>query len=212
MVFINSPASCCGLPTPDEENDSLAGIGLGVNDQLLRIVHRRRRCDDNDTRHDADQRHRRQFFGGVVGHLVLEQKLVDRDFARCAGQQRVAIGRRLGDRIGGDHARWRPVGSRRSPVWPKRRLHAARPAAAPTISTPPPGGIADENADRVVGIGCRSASRHADGSRRSRGPRRIDACSACVSSRRSHLLSDDVVQSPPSRIGGAKASAVSQGK
>ena len=25
MVFISSPASCCGLPTPDDENDSFFG-------------------------------------------------------------------------------------------------------------------------------------------------------------------------------------------
>ena len=28
MMFISSPASCCGLPTPDDENDSLPALAL----------------------------------------------------------------------------------------------------------------------------------------------------------------------------------------
>src|SRR5712672_2397055 len=28
MRFISSPASCCGLPTPDDENESLPGLAL----------------------------------------------------------------------------------------------------------------------------------------------------------------------------------------
>ena len=28
IMFINSPANCCGLPTPEEENDSLPALAL----------------------------------------------------------------------------------------------------------------------------------------------------------------------------------------
>jgi len=27
-MFISSPASCCGLPTPDDENESFFGLAL----------------------------------------------------------------------------------------------------------------------------------------------------------------------------------------
>src|SRR6187549_851572 len=35
MLFINSPASCCGLPTPDDENDSLPAFALAYSTSVF---------------------------------------------------------------------------------------------------------------------------------------------------------------------------------
>ena len=150
MLFISSPANCCGLPTPDDENDSLPAIGLGVGDQFLGIVHRRRLRHHDHARHDADQRQRRQFAAGVVGHLVLEQMLIDRDLAGGRRQKRVTIGRGLRDRVRGDHGagagavfddhRLAEFGAHRLGQKPRHDVDAAA------------GGIADKDADRMIGI------------------------------------------------------------
>ena len=81
----------------------LAGLRLGERDQLLQRFRRHVRIDHQDIGLRADQRDRHEILLRAVGELFV-QALVGGEDAVVAHQQRVAVGRRMGDRIGRDIA------------------------------------------------------------------------------------------------------------
>ncbi len=80
----------------------LAGARLRVGDELGDRLNRQRRSDHQHERHVRDQRDRHEVLDRIVGQLLVERG-VDGQQAARRHQQRVAVGRALGDRIGGDH-------------------------------------------------------------------------------------------------------------
>ena len=68
----------------------LAGIGLGVGDQLGGVAHRHRRIDHHDVGRRRDQRDRAQFARHLEGAALPARKRKDR--AGRGHQQRVAVG------------------------------------------------------------------------------------------------------------------------
>ncbi len=81
----------------------LARVGARVGDQRAHVGDavggRLRRVHDEDVRHAGDERDRREVLDRVVGHLRIQRR-IDRLRADRSHQQRVAVGRRLGDEIG----------------------------------------------------------------------------------------------------------------
>jgi len=144
-----------------------AGIGLGVGDQLLGIVHGRGRGHDNHAWHNSNERNRNKFAARIVGHFLFEQMMIDRDLARCGHQQGVTVGRRFRDGARGDHRTGaRPVldedrlSERRSHRLTQQPRHDVDAAA---------GRIADKDADWMVGVSrLRARAAHGAGSRRGR--------------------------------------------
>ncbi len=113
----------------------------------------------------------------VVGHLLLEQMMIDRDLARRGHQQGVTVGRRLRDRVGGDHRAGAGAvldDDRLS----ERRFHRLAQQPRHDVDAAA-GGIADKDADRMVGI-CRlcAGGEHRACSRGRRGLARKVVCSA----------------------------------
>ena len=80
----------------------LAGVRLGVGDQLLHVLRGHRRMHGEDVRHHDHVDDRHQLLGRIVRQLL--QVRQDREHAVVPGQQRVAVGRRLRDRLGGRNA------------------------------------------------------------------------------------------------------------
>ena len=78
----------------------LAGPRLGVGDQLLQGLHRQRRIDDDDARFATDQRDRREVVDRIESQVRIQGR-TDRIGLRSQ-QQRVAVGRRLGDELAAD--------------------------------------------------------------------------------------------------------------
>ena len=80
----------------------LVGVLAGVVDEALEARDRQRRMRHQQHRHLAHVRHRPQILFGVVRHGRAERR-VDRVVGRRE-QERVAVGRRLGDDVAGDDA------------------------------------------------------------------------------------------------------------
>ena len=86
----------------------LAGIGLGVGDELWKRVHRKRRIDDHHVGIAADAGDRRDGTGEVEAEVVIERR-VDRVGER-GQQERVPVGRRV------EHDLGREIAARAGPV------------------------------------------------------------------------------------------------
>jgi hypothetical protein len=88
---------------PDRGEGELAGIGLGIGDQIGDRLHRQLRIDDQHERRLREQGQRNE-----VAERVIRQALVERNIdrhGRCRRhQQRVAVGRGLLHRDRGDDA------------------------------------------------------------------------------------------------------------
>ena len=128
------------MPTPGVPTDELAGIGLGVRDQLLDVVHRKRRIREQQQRRGRHLRDRREIGGHVERHALV-QPLVQHG-GNIHQQQGAAVGRRLGDGVDAHHAAGadavldhhrllepllQPLGDARGRAYPCRR----RPRSAP---------------------------------------------------------------------------------
>ena len=81
----------------------LSGIGLGVGDQLLQGLGRHGRVHHQDVRHRHKQDDRREALQRLVGQALGEMR-IHRKAGVIAHQHQVAVGRRLGDRVIGQHA------------------------------------------------------------------------------------------------------------
>ena len=79
----------------------LARIRLRIRDQLGHAVDRQRRIHQQDERQVRDHRDRREVLHRVVAELLVERRIDAHRRAR-RHQQRVAIGRRLDDRVDAD--------------------------------------------------------------------------------------------------------------
>ena len=79
----------------------LAGIGASVLDQLANGLHRLLGADHHHHRERGEQRDRREILLGRVGQPG-EHRGIDRERPARRHQQRVAVGRRLGDELGRD--------------------------------------------------------------------------------------------------------------
>ena len=80
-----------------------AGLGLGQRDQLGDVVHREPRIDHQHIGRGADHHDRREILDRIV-RQVSAQTHRHRVRARGGDADRVAVGRRLGDRVGADIA------------------------------------------------------------------------------------------------------------
>ena len=80
----------------------LAGIGLGVGDEALEVRERRRRMAHQQLGHFRHHGDRHEILLGVERQFRLQRR-VD-GVVRRGEQQRVAVGRGLGGRVGCDHA------------------------------------------------------------------------------------------------------------
>jgi len=78
----------------------LSGLGLGISDEFLEVLRRHRRMDHHHQVGIVDPRHRHEV-AHQLKRLVGNERFVGRMGVRHC-QQRVAVGRRLGDRIGAD--------------------------------------------------------------------------------------------------------------
>ena len=80
----------------------LAGMGLGVGDELGHRLHRQVLLDDDDLRDRADDADRREVPDRIVADLLDEG--CDRDGADAADAEGVAVRRRVGDGLRADDA------------------------------------------------------------------------------------------------------------
>ncbi len=80
----------------------LAGIRLGVGDQVLHVAYGERVVDHEKQRHADQQRDVREILDRVIGHL--RNKTWQDHVDRGIHQQRVAVRRRLGHELRTDHA------------------------------------------------------------------------------------------------------------
>jgi hypothetical protein len=80
----------------------LAGIGLGVGDEVGDRLHRQVVVDEEDRRHHQRGRDRRQVLERIVRQRL--QAGQDGDGGVAGPEQRVTVGRRLGDAVGADGA------------------------------------------------------------------------------------------------------------
>ena len=71
-------------------------------EQILEIVRRHARRGADDQRPVGQQHDRREVVDHVIGHVLVEERIDHVDGGRH--QQRVAVGRGLGDRVGADDA------------------------------------------------------------------------------------------------------------
>ena len=113
----------------------IAGARFGDHDQLLHRFHRQRGMHDQNVRRRRHQRHRREILLRVVGQLAIEAR-VHRMRTGIAHDQRVTVGRRLGDEFRTDDAArarprldHHPVAQRIGELLPDRARHQVRPAA-----------------------------------------------------------------------------------
>ena len=103
-VKLNSAQGrCVPEPTPAERVLHLVLVRLHVGDQLLQIVHRQALARDQEARRFRDHPDRLEVLGRVVGLLLVERLAVGVG-AGVADQERVAVGRRLGDAAAADGA------------------------------------------------------------------------------------------------------------
>ena len=81
----------------------LAGVGFHVGDQFGHVLGREVGVDVQDEGRERHQRHEIEALVRIVLH-VAGQRRIDHQ-RRAAGIDRVAVGRRLGDEVGGDGGR-----------------------------------------------------------------------------------------------------------
>ncbi|MGY3224149.1 hypothetical protein ACVIM5_004756 [Bradyrhizobium sp. USDA 4512] len=80
----------------------LARLRPGERDQFVHVPRRHVGGDHQHLRHGRDQRHRREILQRVVGNPL--HAGADRQRAGARDRHRVAVGRRLRDRVGAEHA------------------------------------------------------------------------------------------------------------
>jgi hypothetical protein len=100
-VLMYSPARWCEEPVPGDEKSTLSDFASLISSAW--IVSRKARMRGQHQRCPGQQRDRRQILERIVRH-VGKQILVERDLGRRSNQQRVAVGRTLGDKLRPDHA------------------------------------------------------------------------------------------------------------
>jgi hypothetical protein len=88
---------------PGRRKIELARVGLGERDQLGHRARRDRRIDHQDIGLRPDQADRREVGLGVEIDLLVERRVGGEDGV-VAGEQRVAVGRRVGHGLGRDVA------------------------------------------------------------------------------------------------------------
>ena len=103
MFASNAVARCASEATPGRAVVERAGLGLGERDQFGKILRRHAGIDHQHVGLPADHRDRREILDRVVGQAGAEARR-DRLRARGSDPDRVAVGRRLGDRVGADVA------------------------------------------------------------------------------------------------------------
>ena len=86
------------MPLPGEAKFSAPGLGLGGVDRIGQRLVRRVGAGHHHQRRVGEQHDRRQVLLRVVRHLRVQRR-VDRQVAGLAEHDRVAVGRRLGDRV-----------------------------------------------------------------------------------------------------------------
>ena len=102
MILNCSPTMWPDEPLPGEPNEILPGFCARVVDELFRRLRRHAGMHDQHVGRGADQDDRLEILGRIVGQLL--QVLQDRLGRMEAHVDRVAVGRRLRDEVGGDHA------------------------------------------------------------------------------------------------------------
>ena len=98
----NSPATCCGDPIPGVATLMVAGVGLGVSDELGDGLGRERRVHRHDVGYPANTADGSDVAAEIKAELVVERcidGIRDRD-----EQQRVAVGRSIHHRCGSNIA------------------------------------------------------------------------------------------------------------
>ena len=99
----SSPARCGAPPLPDDANDSLPGLALAKSIDLLHRFHRMLGVDRHHQRQVGDEDDRREILHRVVRQAGVEVR-ADAVGGDGIQQQRVAVGRRLGDVVRRDGA------------------------------------------------------------------------------------------------------------
>ena len=153
----------------------LAGIGLGVIDQLLRGLERRVRMHRQHELRAREQRHRDEVLAGVVGQLVLQQPRIG-DEGRCR-PCRWCSRRRARRRPRGCRSRSRRRRGCRSRASGRTRARSAGPAAARTRRCRRPAHRARSASPDAAGRLLRARGRAA-GAATARLRRRTAACSS----------------------------------
>ena len=121
---------------PPDPKFSVMRLGLPELDQGLHILGREGRVREENDRRSREQRDRLEILQAVVRHLRLQCRIgcvrAHRD------EQRVAIGRRLRDRLRADHVARRRAGSRPQRAGPSSSFMRCA-SRRPSVSTEPPG-------------------------------------------------------------------------
>ena len=123
---------------PGRAVGELPGLRLGELDEVGDAVHRQRRIDHQHEGRVGDERDRREILRRIVGQ-VLVQRHVDGERRAGAEQERVAVGRRLGDRRRRRSRCRRRCGSRSRPAC-RGAPRAFAPSWRASTSSPPPAG------------------------------------------------------------------------
>ena len=102
IILNSSPATWDTRPVAARRHIDLARIGLGVGDELGNRLGRNRWIHLHDVGHAHDARDRRDVAKKIEIELVIERR-VDR-VHRADHEERIAVRRRLHDRLGADIA------------------------------------------------------------------------------------------------------------
>jgi len=134
---------------PGRSIRELAGFLLGELDEVGHRFHRQVRIDQHQERRIRRQHDRREILRRIVGQALVERD-VDRECRAGAEHDRVAVGRRLGDRVRPDHR----AGA--GPVLDHDRLaetlRQPRRQRARQHIEPAAGGVGNHQRDRPAGI------------------------------------------------------------
>ena len=132
----------------------LAGIGFGVGDELGHGFSRKGRSDHHDVGAAGDSPNRDGVADEIEFEIAVERRVTG--VRKTSEQQRVAIGRRTHDHLGGNvRARARPVLDDERLTKPLRKPLADH---TPDDVVPAAGGEADDQRDRPRRIGLRPSS------------------------------------------------------
>ncbi len=102
IILNSSPATCCDVPLPADPILSLPGLASGIGDELGNRFRGKRRIHHHHVGRAHDAGDRRDVAEEIEAEPIVERR-VD-GVRRADHQQRVAVGRRVHDRFGGDVA------------------------------------------------------------------------------------------------------------